>query len=188
MYSRCTAGLSVLAPVEQGPVAHGFGQDGQKQSKVVRSSLSIHQRDVGRPSCKDRSSIRALIAVSSPDLVRGLGCVLARQRVRRRTRGLLILLVSVASVPVGVQWPGTAHPGPMGQGITVPSAIEQPLHGWLRRCRTAGAVRHLHTRPVPCRKVRYRTGLGLDQYLTYGTVLDSASASVPPVLRTLLDR
>jgi len=54
-----------------------------------------------------------------------------------------ILYVYVASVPVGVYGPPAAHPRPLAEGITAGYAHKQPLHDWLRRCRTAGAVRHL---------------------------------------------
>ena len=44
----------------------------------------------------------------------------------------ITLLGFVAWSPVGSHWRGTAHPGPMAQGITVPLASERPLRHRLK--------------------------------------------------------
>ena len=56
---------------------------------------------------------------------------------------VIILLVFVASGPVGVSWPCTAHPRPLAEGITVHYAMKQPLPDWLRRWAMDGSMAHL---------------------------------------------
>ena len=63
-----------------------------------------------------------------------------------------IILGFVGRSPVGVAWRGTAHPGPAGQGITVPHASQRPLRhclstGTLGRVPVAGPRRYRNSRP-----------------------------------------